>query len=113
MALTLWHNPRCSKSRTAKTLLEARGVAFDIRLYLKEPPDAAEVTALAARVGRPLAEMLRTGEAPYKEFGLKGADADTLAQAVAAHPILLERPILDNGSRAVIGRPPEDILALL
>jgi arsenate reductase len=113
MALTLWHNPRCSKSRAAKALLQERGVDFDLRLYLKEAPDAAEVTALAARVGRPLAEMLRTGEAAYKELGLKGAVEATLAEAVAAHPILLERPILDDGNRAVIGRPPEVILELL
>jgi len=113
MALTLWHNPRCSKSRAAKALLEERGVDFEIRLYLKDAPDAAEVTALAARVGKPLAEMLRKGEAAYKELGLKGAPQATLAEAVAAHPILLERPILDDGTRAVIGRPPEDIVALL
>jgi len=113
MALTLWHNPRCSKSRAAKALLDERGVAYDIRLYLKEPPDAAEVMALAARVGKPLVEILRKGEAVYKERGLKNAEDAALAAAVAAHPILIERPILDDGTRAVIGRPPEDILALL
>jgi len=113
MALTVWHNPRCSKSRAAKTLLEERGAAFDIRLYLKDAPDAAEVTALAARLGKPLAEMLRTGEAVYKDMGLNGAKEATLANAVAANPILIERPILDDGTRAVIGRPPEAILALL
>jgi len=113
MALTLWHNPRCSKSRAAKALLDERGVAYDIRLYLKEPSDVAEVMALATRVGNPLVEILRKGEPVYKELGLKNAEDAALAAAVAAHPILLELPILDDGTHAVIGRPPEDILALL
>jgi len=113
MALTLWHNPRCSKSRQAKALLEDRNAEFALRLYLKDPPDAAEVLALAARVGKPLADLLRTGEAPYRELGLKGAEEAALAEAVAAHPILLERPVLDDGNRAVLGRPPEDVLTLL
>ncbi len=113
MALTLWHNPRCSKSRAAKALLEARGLDFELRLYLKEPPSAEEVTALAARIGKPLTEVLRRSEPPFKTLHLKEADAETLAQAVAAHPILLERPILDTGTRAIIGRPPEAIETLL
>ncbi len=113
MALTLWHNPRCSKSRAAKAILDDAGVDFVLRLYLKDPPTADEVAALAARVGRPLADLLRTGEAAYKDKALKGAGADTLASAVADAPILLERPILDDGTRAIVGRPPEAIKDLL
>jgi arsenate reductase len=113
LALTLWHNPRCSKSRAALALLVDRGVAHDVRLYLNAPPTPDEVLALAARIGRPLGEILRTGEAPYRALGLAQAEDAALAQAVAEHPFLLERPILDTGTRAVIGRPPEDILALL
>ena len=113
MALTLWHNPRCSKSRAALALLVERGVEHDVRLYLKDPPSAEEVLALASRTGRPLRDILRTGEAAYRDGDLKGADDDTLARAVAVHPILLERPILDDGARAIVGRPPEDILTLL
>lgn len=113
MALTLWHNPRCSKSRAALALLTERGITPDIRLYLKNPPTEAEIIALAERLNRPLQDIVRKGEAPYKDLALKSADDTTLAQAIAAHPILLERPILDTGTRAIIGRPPEQILDLL
>jgi arsenate reductase len=113
MALTLWHNPRCSKSRAALGLLVERGVAHDVRLYLKTPPSPQEVLDLAARIGRPLRDILRTSEAAYREADLSNADDATLAQAVAEAPILLERPVLDTGTRAVIRRPPEIILTLL
>jgi arsenate reductase len=113
MALTLWHNPRCSKSRTALSLLEDRGVEHEVRLYLKAPPSPDEVLALAGRIGRALREILRRQETPYRELGLAEADDAALARAVAENPILLERPILDTGTRAVIGRPPEDILTLV
>jgi arsenate reductase len=88
------------------------GRGAEVRLYLKAPPSPAEVLALAGRIGRPLREILRRQEAPYRELGLAEADDAALARAMAAHPILIERPILDTGTRAVIGRPPEDILAL-
>lgn len=113
MALTLWHNPRCSKSRAAMKLLDDRGAAYSIRLYLKEPPSAEEVMGLANRIGRPVSEIVRTKEKAYGELGLAAADDAALALAIAENPILLERPILDDGVRAVIGRPPEDITALL
>lgn len=113
MALTLWHNPRCSKSRAALALLEARGITPDIRLYLKEPPTEAEVKALAGRLDRPLQDIIRKGEPPYKDLALKTADDATLTRAIVAHPILLERQILDDGTHAIIGRPPEAILGLL
>ncbi|AHM05858.1 Arsenate reductase [Roseibacterium elongatum DSM 19469] len=112
MDLTLWHNPRCSKSREAGKLLADRGVAHAIRLYLKEPPSAEEVMGLANRIGRPVSEIVRTKEKAYRALGLAAADDAALAMAISETPVLLERPILDDGRRAVIGRPPEDILTL-
>jgi arsenate reductase len=113
-APVLLHNPRCSKSRAAKALLEERGVAFRERRYLEEPLARAELKELARSLGRPAAEWIRRGEPAFSEAGL-GADADegALLDAIARHPILLERPILWHGARAVVGRPPEKILELL
>ena len=111
--MILWHNPRCSKSRQALALLTEAGQDPDIRLYLKEPPSRAELEALRTALGLTAAEMIRTGEKTFKEQGLKDADEDTLLDAMAADPILLERPILQAGDKAVIGRPPENVLALI
>jgi arsenate reductase len=110
----LLHNPRCSKSRAARGLLEARGVTFEERRYLDEPLSLAELYELADRLGRPLREWLRSGEEAFTAAGL-GSDAsdDAILRAMAAHPILLERPILVRGRRAAVGRPPERILELL
>jgi arsenate reductase len=112
-SVLLLHNPRCSKSRAAKALLEERGTAFTLRLYLDEPLSRAELEELARRLGRPAREWVRRGEAAFREAGLADADDAKLLEAIAAHPILLERPILVRGERAVVGRPPEDILQLL
>ncbi len=112
--IVLLHNPRCSKSRAAKELLEARGVRFAERRYLDEPLSLDELRDLAARVGRPPAEWVRAGEAAYADAGLgAGSDGDAILRAIAAHPALLERPVLVRGRRAVVGRPPERIAALL
>jgi arsenate reductase len=112
--LLLIHNPRCSKSRAAKELLEARGVPFELRLYLEDPLSRAELGDLRKRMGRPCREWVRRGEDAYKEAGL-GAESDdkALLDAIAAHPALLERPILVRGARAVVGRPTENLLELL
>jgi arsenate reductase len=110
----LLHNPRCSKSRAAKALLEARGVAFDERRYLEQPLSRAELGELARRLGRPAREWIRRGEAAYAEAGLGEASSeDERLAAIAAHPVLLERPILVRGARAVVGRPPERVLEIL
>lgn len=113
-ALTLLHNPRCSKSRAAKALLEERGVAYRERRYLEEPLTPAELAELRRRLGAPAAEWVRRGEDEYKSAGLsrESADEDLIA-ALAAHPVLIERPILVARERAVVGRPPERILSLL
>lgn len=110
---TIWHNPRCSKSRQAKGLLEDLGADAEVREYLKEPPTRAELEALLAALGlddpRPI---VRTGEDAYKQLGLGDATADELIDAIVDNPILLERPIVVRNGSAVIGRPPEDVRRL-
>jgi arsenate reductase len=113
MALTLWHNPRCSKSRAALALLRDRGVEPDLRLYLKSPPIEAELVELLRRLGIPAIGLVRTREPVFQELDLADADDTALIAAMAAHPILIERPIVEDGNRAVIGRPPENVLALI
>ncbi|SDK26218.1 arsenate reductase [Pseudomonas delhiensis] len=113
--LTLFHNPRCSKSRGALELLEARGLAPTIVRYLETPPSAAELQALLGKLGMGARQLLRTGEEEYKALGLDDpqlSDAQ-LIEAMAAHPKLIERPILVAGDKAVIGRPPEKVLEIL
>jgi arsenate reductase len=112
--ILLLHNPRCSKSRAAKALLEERGVAFEERQYLEDPLSREELQELATRLGRPLSGFVRAKEAAWNDAGV-AADAGEadLLDAVSAHPILMERPILVRGRRAAIGRPPEEILELL
>jgi len=113
-SLVLLHNPRCSKSRATKALLEERGVAFEERLYLDAPLGREELEDLAARLGKPANEWVRRGEGAFAEAGLdQSASADAILDAMAAHPILMERPILVRGQKAAIGRPPEEVLALL
>lgn len=111
-AIVLLHNPSCSKSRRAKELLDAAGVAYTERAYLERPLDRAELEDLRARLARPAAEWVREREARAAGVDPAGDEA-TLLAALAAHPELLERPIVVRGPRAVVGRPPEDVLALL
>ena len=113
-SLLLIHNPRCSKSRAAKSLLEERGLRFQLRLYLEDPLSRAELTDLRRRLGRPAREWARRGEPAFSAAGLgAGSDDDAVLGAIAEHPELLERPILVSGDRAVVGRPPEMVLELL
>jgi len=112
--LLLLHNPRCSKSREARRLLEERGAAFDEHRYLEEPLSRAELEDLSRRLGLPAREWVRRGEAAWKEAGLGAEASDArILEALAAHPILLQRPIAIRGPRAVVGRPPERVLELL
>ena len=112
--LTVWYNPHCSKCRTAQGLLAERGVDADYVRYLDEAPTRPELERVLALLGTddPLA-ITRTGEPVYAELGLAGADRSTLLDALAAHPVLIERPIAIRGGRAVVARPPERILELL
>ncbi|SEF41659.1 arsenate reductase (glutaredoxin) [Jhaorihella thermophila] len=113
--IELWHNPRCSKSRAALALLKERGAEVKVRRYLDEPPTEDEIRAARAALGNPPAiEMMRPGEKRFRELGLnKSDDDDTLIAAMAAHPILIERPLAIRDGKAVIGRPPENVLSLL
>jgi arsenate reductase len=113
-SLLLLHNPRCSKSRAAKSLLEERGARFALRLYLEDPLSRAELAELRRRLGRPAREWARRGEPAFSAAGLgPESDDEAVLGAIAEHPELLERPILVRGDRAVLGRPPENVLELL
>lgn len=113
--LTLYHNPRCSKSRGALDLLEARGLAPTVVRYLETPLDATQLKRLLGKLGISARQLLRTGEDEYKTLDLadQSLSQDDLIDAIVAHPKLMERPILEAGDRAVIGRPPEKILEIL
>ena len=117
MSITIYHNPRCSKSRNSLALLEDAGVEPEIVEYLKTPPDAQRILELAALLGIPVAGLLRRGEAGFKEAeDLPDlADDAALAAWLAAHPKVIERPIVVTGAAdaAVIGRPPENVLGLI
>ena len=113
--LTLYHNPRCSKSRGALELLEARGVQPNVVRYLETPPSASELESLLGKLGITARDLLRTGEDEYKTLGLSDTSLSEaqLIDAMVKHPKLIERPILIAGDKAVIGRPPEKVLELL
>lgn len=113
--MTLYHNPRCSKSRGALELLEARGLTPTVVRYLETPPSPAELKTLLARLGIGARQLLRTGEDEYQSLGLAdtGLSDDQLIDAMSQHPRLIERPILVVGDKAVVGRPPEKVLEIL
>lgn len=113
--LTLYHNPRCSKSRSALQILEERGLTPTIVRYLETPPSADELTALLRKLDMPARSLLRTGEEEYKALNLADATLteQQLIDAMATNPKLIERPILIAGDRAIVGRPPERVLEIL
>jgi arsenate reductase len=112
--VTIWFNPRCSKCVVARDLLDERGVAASYVRYLEDAPTRAELERVLALLGTddPRA-ILRAGEPLAAQLGLSGADRESILDAMAANPILIERPIAIVGGRAVVGRPPERILELL
>ncbi len=115
MSVTIYHNPRCSKSRQTLALLEDRGVAPQIVHYLDSPPDAATLERILSQLGIGARDLMRRKEAPYKELGLAGPELgeDELIRAMVENPILIERPIVVAGDRAALGRPPEAVLDIL
>ena len=114
MTARIYVNPSCSKSRAAQALLEGRGVHAEAIHYLDEPPTVADLEALLASLGLDDPRlMMRRGEAVYAQLGLDEQEGDALLEAIARHPILLERPIFVVGERAVIARPHERVLELL
>lgn len=114
MDITIYHNPRCSKSRETLALIEANGVKPAVVEYLTAPPDAATLEHLLGLLGLEPRALMRRKEAEYAELGLDNpalGRAELIA-AMVAHPRLIERPIVVSGNQAVIGRPPENVLTL-
>lgn len=112
--ITIWHNPRCSKSRQALALIQATGAAHEVRRYLEDVPSVEDLSTLRAALGNPpVINMMRQGEKLFKELNLNKDSSDAaLIAAMATHPILIERPVAFKNGRAVIGRPPETVEAL-
>ena len=117
MALRIYHNPRCSKSRQTLEIIRGAGTEPEIVLYLEDTPSATAIVELARQVGRPVADLLRRGESEFKtaEDLPDLGDDDALAAWLAAHPKAIERPIVvdTDAGRAVLGRPPENVKELL
>ncbi len=113
--LTIWHNPRCSKSRQTLKLIEDAGKAVEIVLYLDNPLGEAEIADLLLKLGFQSArDLMRKGESIYRELDLKDVqDQDALIKAMSDHPKLIERPIVSDGQTAILGRPPENVNKLL
>ena len=114
--LTIWHNQRCSKSRSAKDILTDAGVEFEERKYLESPPTAAELDKVLTALGKEPWDIVRMGEPVAKELGLRDEPHDRRRwiELMVANPILIERPIIvTSDGRAVVGRPPEAVHALL
>ena len=112
--ITIWHNPRCSKSRQTLDLLRSSGHEPEVVEYLKTPPSRTEILQALLKLGMSAHDLLRTGEASYKEGGLSADSQDkVIVQAMHDHPILIERPIVFANGKAAIGRPPEAVLDIL
>lgn len=113
--VTIYHNPRCSKSRQTLELLQARGIDPDVVAYLETPPDAATLRRLLSQLGLTPRQLMRRGEERYRELGLDdpALDDDALIRAMVDNPILIERPIVVSDQGARLGRPPENVLAIL
>lgn len=115
MTITIFHNSRCSKSRQTLALIEEKGIQPEVVEYLKTPLSVAELQSVVQKLGVNVRDIIRTKEAQYKETGLDNQalnDAE-IFQILADTPKLIERPIVVKGEQAVIGRPPENVLALL
>lgn len=115
MSLTIYHNPRCSKSRQTLELLQDRHIDVDIVRYLETPPTAEQLAKVLELLGMQPRDLMRKQEAPYKDLGLDDPDmaAERLIAAMVENPILIERPIVVGYGKAAIGRPPENVLGIL
>ncbi len=113
--IKIYHNPRCSKSRAALALLEENDITPEIIYYLETPPDTEELKSLLNKLGMDIREILRKNEAEYDEFGLEdeSLNEEIVLDIVSRHPKLIQRPILIQGDRAILGRPPEKVLQLI
>jgi arsenate reductase len=104
--ITVWHNPRCSKSRNALKYLDEKGVEYELRRYLDETPSAEEIRELLKKLNLGARELMRTKESIYRELGLRSVeDEDELVEAMVRYPKLIERPIVIRDDRAVVARP--------
>jgi arsenate reductase len=115
MNVTIYHNPRCSKSRQTLQLLKEKGIEPDIIEYLNTPPDAATLDEYLAKLGMEPRELMRRKETPYAALNLADENLDraALIAAMVENPILIERPIVVSGGRIALGRPPESVLEIL
>lgn len=114
VTVTIWHNPHCSKSRETLALLHNEGLDPDIRLYLQDPPDPDELKDAARQLGLGPAGFIRAGDPLFRALGLNPEDDKaTLISAMAAHPILIERPIVFANDKAALGRPPAAVLDII
>ena len=113
--VTIWHNPHCSKSRGALELLQARGIEPAIVDYQKVPPSTSEIAHALELLGMQPRYLLRKGEADYAELGLDNPKftPEQLIDAMATHPVLIERPVVFANDKAALGRPPENVLGIL
>lgn len=113
--IRILHNPRCSKSRQTLALLEENGVSAEVVLYLENTPSSQELADIAQKLGLGIRDIMRSGEDAYKENNLKDTSLtdQQLLAAMVKQPKLIQRPIVINGDKAAIGRPPENVLAIL
>lgn len=115
MSVTIYHNPRCSKSRQTLEILKGQNVDLEIIEYLKTSPDARTIKQILSYLNISARGLLRKGESAYQEGGLDDTNLseDELIAAMVEHPILIERPVVINNGKAAIGRPPESVLDIL
>ena len=112
--ITIWHNPRCSKSRQTLALLQERNLDFVVRKYLEDTPSIEELRAVCKKLGMRAIDVMRVKEKPFGDLELANTDAEEiLFGAMSTHPILIERPIVIVGDKAALGRPPEQVLTIL
>lgn len=111
--VTIYHNPRCTKSRETLKLVQDKGITPVVVEYLKTPPDAAELARILTLLGKPPREILRKKEAAEAGIDPAALSDEALIQAMVANPAVIERPIVVAGDKAALGRPPESVLAIL
>ncbi|MBO67140.1 MAG: arsenate reductase (glutaredoxin) [Acidiferrobacteraceae bacterium] len=111
--ITLYHNPRCSKSRTALALLKENQCEIEVIEYLKTPPNTATLRSIVDKLGTSARDLVRTSEPEYKSLNLANANEARLIKAITQHPKLMQRPIVVSENKAIIGRPPDAILEIL
>ena len=111
--MEILHNPRCSKSRTTLNIILENNIQPTIRLYLNDPLSIGEIKDLLIKLNTTADKIVRTNEEIYKKLNLKNSDQDLLIEKISKNPILLERPIVVKGKKAIIGRPPENVVKLL